>query len=77
VAGLVYPPFEDVRPQLEQEAAGAAQAAGGELVDAFRQDLGVRVNPRYEDPEERKDGVVDFLGEDGAAAPAGAGTPGN
>ena len=77
VAGLVYPPFEEVRPQLEQEAAGAAQEAGGELVDAVRQDLGVRVNPRYEDPEERKDGVVDFLGEDGAAAPAGAGTPGN
>jgi hypothetical protein len=82
VAGPVYPPFEDVRPQLEQEAAGAAQAAGGELVDAVQQDLGVTVNPRYGVLEEgrlveNEGGVVDFLGEDGADAPADAGTPGN
>ena len=83
VAGPVYPPFEDVRPQLEQEAAGAAQAAGGELVDAVREDLGVTVNPRYADLGdngelvEREGGVVDFLDDGGADAPADAGTPRN
>ena len=47
-AGPVYPPFEEVRPQLEQEATAEADAAaGGELVDAVREDLGVTVNPRY------------------------------
>lgn len=83
VAGSVYPPFEDVRPQLEQEAAGAAQAAGGELVDAVRSDLGVTLNPRYEAVLENgqlvkgESGVVDFLDEGSADAPADAGTPGN
>jgi peptidyl-prolyl cis-trans isomerase SurA len=71
-----------VRPQLEQEAAGEAQAAGGELVDAVRDDLGVTVNPRYGVLEEGQlvegtGGVVDFLDQDGADAPADAGTPGN
>ena len=50
VEGPVYPPFEEVRPQLEQEAAEAAEAAGGELVDAVREDLGVTVNPRLRRP---------------------------
>jgi peptidyl-prolyl cis-trans isomerase SurA len=75
VAGPVYPPFEDVRPQLEQEAAGAAQAAGGELVDAVREDLGVTFNPRYVEAES---GVVDFLDDSGGeGAPIDADTPGN
>jgi hypothetical protein len=82
VAGPVYPPFEDVRPQLEQEAASAALAAGGELVDAVREDLGVTVNPRYGvlgDGEivPGDGGVVDILGEGAEDASAGAGTPGN
>jgi peptidyl-prolyl cis-trans isomerase SurA len=82
VAGPVYPPFEDVRPRLEQEAAGAAQAAGGELVDAVRGDLGVTLNPRYIDPADGESGegtggVVEFLDDDPADPPAGAGTPGN
>jgi hypothetical protein len=71
VEGLVYPPFEDVRPQLEQEAAGEADAAGGGLVDALREELRVTVNPRYGVLEEGElvaddGGVVDILEEDGA-----------
>ncbi len=82
VEGPVYPPFEDVRPQLEQEAVGAAQDAGGALVDAVREDLGVTVNPRYGVLEDGDlvpgdGGVVDILEEDGGDAAADAGTPGN
>jgi hypothetical protein len=80
VAGPVYPSFEELRPRLEQETASAAQAAGGELVDAFREDLGVTINPRFGVLEEGKiveptGGVVDFLEEGGADASADAGMP--
>jgi peptidyl-prolyl cis-trans isomerase SurA len=82
VEGPVYPPFEDVRPQLEQEAVGAAQDAGGALVDAVREDLGVTVNPRYGVLEDGDlvpgdGGVVDILEEDGGDPAADTGTPGN
>ena len=82
VEGPVYPSFEEVRPQLEQESAGAAQQAGSALVDAVREDLGVTVNPRYGVLEDGDlvpgdGGVVDILEEDGEAAGAGAGAPGN
>lgn len=82
VEGPVYPLFEDVRPQLEQEAAGAAQAAGGKLVDEVRKDLGITVNPRYGVLEEGElvpgeGGVVDILEEGGENTSASAGTPGN
>ena len=70
----VYPPFEEVRPQLEEEAAGQAEVAGAELVDAVREDLDVTVNPRYGTLRDGRlvpagEGVVDLLG-DGATAPA-------
>jgi hypothetical protein len=42
-----YPPFEEARPQLEQQAADAASQAGNALVDKVRKDLDVTVNPRY------------------------------
>ena len=84
VAGKVYPPFEDVRPQLEQEGAGAAQAAGGELVDGVREDLGITVNPRFGLVLEKgrlvpggDSGVVKFLEEDGGEPPADPATAGN
>lgn len=82
VEGPVYPPFEEVRPQLEQEAVGAAQEAGGALVEEVRQDLDVTVNPRYGVLEEgdlvpADGGVVDILEEDDGDAPADAGAPGN
>ncbi|MFP5369156.1 MAG: hypothetical protein ACLGI3_00160, partial [Actinomycetes bacterium] len=75
VQGAVYPPFEEVRPQLEQEAAGAAGEAGGRLVDSVRQELRVTVNPRYGVLEEEgivpaDGGVVRILEEGGAGAPA-------
>ena len=82
VEGPVYPPFEEVRPELEAEAFGAAAAAGGKLIQAVREDLGVTVNPRYGVLEKGQlvpgtGGVVDILGEGGGDEPAGAGTPGN
>jgi peptidyl-prolyl cis-trans isomerase SurA len=72
VEGTVYPPFEEVRPQLESEAGEAADAAGAELVDAVRDELGITLNPRFE--ELKESAVVDLLGDeepaDGAAPPA-------
>jgi hypothetical protein len=72
VAGTVYPTFEEVRPDLEKEAADAADKAGASLVDDVRKDVGVTVNPRFGVLEDGKlvpggDGVVDIL-EDGAAS---------
>lgn len=66
VAGTVYPPFEEVRPRLRQEAADAAGQAGIELVNEVREDLGVQLNPRF-DPAEG--GVVDILGDEDTASP--------
>jgi hypothetical protein len=83
VAGPVYPEFEEVRPQIEEEAAGQADAAGADLVDRVRADLGVTVNPRFGVLDEGRlvsgeGGVVDILGGDDASqAGAAAGTPGN
>jgi hypothetical protein len=89
VEGTVYPSFEDVRPQLLQEAEEAVDHAGTEVVDGVRDDLGVTVNPRF--GELRKGqlvpadgGVVDILEGDGtgggaddstAAGPGGRGAP--
>jgi peptidyl-prolyl cis-trans isomerase SurA len=80
VEGPVYPTFEEVRPNLEAEAADAAEQAGTELVNDVRDDLGVTVNPRFGVLEEGQlvpdgSGVVDILGdepaaEDPAAVPA-------
>jgi hypothetical protein len=76
VAGTVYPSFEEVRPQLEKEAADAAEQAGNDLVAKVRRDVGVTVNPRYGVLKDGKlvaddGGVVDILGDKTAdAAPA-------
>ena len=69
VAGTVYPSFEEVRPQLEQEATQAAEQAGTELVAEVRSDLGVTVNPRFGVLEDARlvpaeGGVVDILGDE-------------
>jgi len=74
VQGAVYPTFEEVRPQLEQEAAAEVGEAGAARVDEVRSDLGVRVNPRYGVLEEGRlvpgdGGVVDILGDEDAAEP--------
>jgi hypothetical protein len=74
VAGTVYPPFEEVRPQLEQEAEETADAAGTEVVEDVRSDLRVRLNPRFDVPGE--DGVVDILEDDGTSGrPGEQGSP--
>jgi hypothetical protein len=77
VEGVVYPPFEEVRPQLEAEAAEAVEAVGEERIQAVREDLGVTVNPRYGVLEDGllvpgDGGVVDILGDEDPelAAPA-------
>jgi hypothetical protein len=75
---MVYPAFEEVRPQLEEEAAVQTDKAGAELVDEVRSDLGVTVNPRYGVLDEGRlvageGGVVDILGDE----PTGAGPAGN
>jgi hypothetical protein len=67
----VYPPFEEIRPQLEEEAAGQVEAVGAELVDGVREDLDVTVNPRYGMLRDGRlvpgeDGVVDLLEESAA-----------
>jgi hypothetical protein len=69
VAGTVYPPFEEVRPQLEQEAEETADAAGTEVVEDVRSDLRVRLNPRFDEPGENS--VVDILEDGGTSGSAG------
>ncbi len=74
VAERVTPPFEEVRPQLESEAGQGVEEAGAGVVDEFRGDLRLTVNPRYgslEDDvvQEADGGVVDLL--DDAAATTG------
>jgi peptidyl-prolyl cis-trans isomerase SurA len=81
VEGAVYPTFEELRPELEQETTEAADAAGAALVDEVRTDLDVAVNPRYGVLQDNGQlapadgGVVDILGDEdaAAAAPGGAG----
>jgi SurA N-terminal domain/PPIC-type PPIASE domain len=70
VGGTVYPSFEEVRPDLEKEAADQADKAGNTIVGDVRSDLGVTVNPRFGVLEDGRlvagdGGVVDIL-EDGA-----------
>jgi peptidyl-prolyl cis-trans isomerase SurA len=73
VEGTVYPSFEEVRPQLEQQFSEAAEAAGTELVNGVREDLDVVVNPRYGVLEDTGElvpgggGVVEILQDEGAA----------
>ena len=79
VEGTVYPTFEEVRPQLEEEAAGQADTAGAALVDDVRADLDVTVNPRFGVLEDGQvvpgdGGVVDLL--DGAGEPQAPDVPG-
>jgi peptidyl-prolyl cis-trans isomerase SurA len=74
VEGIVYPTFEEVRADLEKEAADQADKAGTSLVEDVRSDLGVTVNPRFGVLKDGQlvpgdGGVVDILGDD---PPAGA-----
>jgi peptidyl-prolyl cis-trans isomerase SurA len=77
VEGTVYPSFEEVRPQLEQEASQAAEQAGNEVIAEVRSDVGITVNPRFGELEDGRlvpgdGGVVDILGDEAEAEqPAG------
>ena len=77
VAGTVYPTFDEVRADLVKEATDKADTAGTTILDDFRKDLGVKVNPRYGVLENGKlvegtGGVVDILKSDAAAAASSA-----
>jgi peptidyl-prolyl cis-trans isomerase SurA len=78
VAGTVYPTFEEVRPDLEKEAASQADTAGTSIVDGVRKNLGVTVNPRYGVLKDGTlvpgGGVVDILGDTAAASAAAPAT---
>lgn len=56
-----YPTFEELRPQLEQEALGAVEQEVAALIEEVRESADVTVNPRY--------GRLD----DGSIAPADGG----
>jgi SurA-like protein/parvulin-like peptidyl-prolyl cis-trans isomerase-like protein len=78
VRAVVVPEFADVRDQLADQAAGEADESGAELVADARDDLDLRVNPRYGVLEESAvvagdGGVVQLLedADDAAAVPAG------
>ncbi|WP_369257950.1 SurA N-terminal domain-containing protein [Geodermatophilus amargosae] len=79
VGQRITPSFEQVRPQLESEAATGAEEAGATVVDGVRDDVGVTVNPRYGEfsdddvVQESEGGVVDLLDDDGAAPATGSG----
>jgi hypothetical protein len=73
VGGVTYPTFEEIRPNLEQQAAAEASKAGAALVEKVRKQLHVRVNPRYGTFQKGQlasddKGVVDLLQDDAAAA---------
>jgi hypothetical protein len=81
VADTVYPSFEEVRPQIEQEAQATLDEAGTEIVDGVRDDLGVRVNTRFGELRNGQivpveGGVVEILEGDGAGGSADDGTGG-
>jgi peptidyl-prolyl cis-trans isomerase SurA len=82
VGGVVYPTFEEMRPQLEQDFVETADQAGTALVDDVRADLDVVTNPRYGELDETgqivpaEGGVVDILGDEDAADAASGGAGG-
>ena len=70
VAGEVLPEFEELRPQLEQQASAEVDQAAAALVEDVREDLDVEVNPRYGSLQDGTvqpsgDGVVDILTSEG------------
>jgi hypothetical protein len=88
VVGFVAPDptFEEIRPELELQAADQAAQAGGALVEEVRDDLDVTFNPRFGVFEEGRlvpsgGGVVELLEEQGEGGaedlPTEPGTEGN
>jgi hypothetical protein len=83
VGAVSTPAFADVRDKLAQQAASDADAAGTTLVGGVRDDLRVKVNPRYGVLDQGTivagdGGVVQLLKDAGATtADTGAGTAGD
>jgi len=78
VAAVSVPGFAEVRDQLADQAASEADEAGAELVAAAREELDVRVNPRYGVLDDERvvagdSGVVQLLEDAGDAGAAAAG----
>jgi hypothetical protein len=70
VADIVRPSFEELRPQLEQQALAAAEEQDGDVIQDVREDVEVSVNPRYGELQEGQiqpveGGVVDILTDEG------------
>ncbi|WP_448625433.1 peptidylprolyl isomerase [Geodermatophilus sp. URMC 64] len=77
VADVTVRPFEDVRPDLQAAAESTVDDQAQQLVQDFRDDLDVRVNPRYGVLQENavvegEDGVVEILDDDSGAGGAPA-----
>lgn len=79
VGNVSYPSYQDVRPQLVQEAETAVGQQAAKLVDRVRQNLHIRVNPRYGvlnngSIQPATGGVVDILGSGGATGTGASGS---
>jgi hypothetical protein len=80
VQGVTVPAFDDVRAQLVQQATTDAQDAGAALVATVRDDLHVKLNPRYGVLDQDRvvagdSGVVKLLVDAGSTG-AGSTVPG-
>jgi SurA N-terminal domain len=69
VAGQAFQDFDELRPQLEQQAGSEVEEATAPLIEDVRADLDVEVNPRYGTLQDGTvqpgggEGVVDILTE--------------
>ena len=84
VRAVTVPAYADVHDQLAQQAAADAADAGAQLVNAVRDDLHLKVNPRYGVLDQGQvvagqGGVVTLLDDAGStgAGDAGAGAAGD
>src|SRR4051794_15978551 len=69
VAAVTATPFEEVRDQVAASLRGGVDSAGKQVIDGFRDYIGVTVNPRFgvlkdQLVVEDTGGVVDILDED-------------
>jgi hypothetical protein len=78
VAAVTTAPFEEVRGQVEASVRDSVDTAGQQVIDGFRDFIGVTVNPRYGVVKDQlvvpaTAGVVDILDEDEQPASSSAG----
>jgi SurA N-terminal domain/PPIC-type PPIASE domain len=70
VSDVVRPSFEELRPQLEQQALEGVEAEVAGLIQEVREDIDLTVNPRFGELEEgqirpAEGDVVDILTDEG------------